>query len=342
MTTRCAALAAMLAAFAATAAAQPIGLLKLDNAVDPQRIDIRFTGPFQAISPGLYFLNDGPTRLPLLSLEFNVDLQGLAITSIPGPIGPNLQPYPKVYTLEILGILGLGEIVPQNLSIPVVFFNPQLSTLRETVSLADGTSALEDTWVRIAEANVSSFTFDDDTVFVETTGGVTPPAGLRLKRPGISGEVSFSWEIRTQGFLKTDATGNLFINTRQFQAIPWPSRSPRAPIIPTVKLIDTVKEEDESKLLMLEGEFTSPRRGADTFVGGQEYDFTDATGTITVVITPASGLDGEPIPTGTIRLFGIIIQDDTTLPFLDGYKIAPRDAQDLQEPASASANWDLY
>lgn len=180
------------------------------------------------------------------------------------------------------------------------------------------------------------------------------PRGVRVLAPAsVRDRFQVGDDVIVRGSLFTDPNnGMLTMNVGILGIQPWiPGslfRGPRAPIIPTVRVIDTIgtggagDESIESTLIRVDDAeiVVLVDRGSGVFEAEGPYVLRQGEDSIPIYIAPDSDLVGTPIPGGNVSLTGIYQQRDNTSPFDENYVIAPRTRADINGGQAASG-WML-
>jgi hypothetical protein len=98
--------------------------------------------------------------------------------------------------------------------------------------------------------------------------------------------------------------------------------------IPVPATTGTIGEAHEGRLVVITGVVAS---GATALSGGLAFDLDDGSGSTRVVVSSASGVDTGAWERGaTITLWGVVGQRDSTGSGVAGYRVQPRDVEDIR------------
>ncbi|HJP72273.1 MAG TPA: lamin tail domain-containing protein [Candidatus Limnocylindria bacterium] len=237
--------------------------------------------------------------------------QNLASPPTPDAGTPTDTPTPS--TTPIPTAAPTGTPVPT--VVPTVEPTPT-ATPSAVVSVADARAADDGATVTIEATALTASDFHDGGGFVaDASGGIAiiveDGVTARGERLRITGEVDDRFSQRT---LRTVAADVVALG---------PGVEPE----PVVVVTGSVDEALEGRLASVAGTLVG---SSSTLTTGTAFDLDDGSGVVRVVVQAAAGIDlAAWRPGASIELVGVVGQRDSTGTGVEGYRVMPRDGDDV-------------
>ena len=193
---------------------------------------------------------------------------------------------------------------------------PTATPAPAVISVANARAAADGTTVTIEASALTASDFHDGGGFVaDASGGiavlVADGAIARGDRLRITGEVDDRFSQRT---LRTDAERIVNLG---------PGSEPTSEPVAT----GSIDEAVEGRLVSVGGRLVG---AASTLTTGTAFDLDDGSGAVRVVVQTATGIDlATWEPGARLELNGVVGQRDSTGTGAEGYRVMPRDADDV-------------
>ncbi len=193
---------------------------------------------------------------------------------------------------------------------------PTATAAPTVLSVAAARGAADGTTVTVEATVIAGTDFHDGGGFVaDATGGmaviVQDGVAARGDRVRITGEVDDRFSQRT---LRTTAAEVVVLG-------------PGAEPAPVTVMTGSIDEAVEGRLVSVAGSLVG---AASTLTSGTAFDLDDGSGPIRLVVQTVTGIDVAAWTSGSvIELVGVVGQRDSTGTGLEGYRIMPRDPEDI-------------
>ena len=184
------------------------------------------------------------------------------------------------------------------------------------LSVADARAAADGTTVTIEATALSASDFHDGGGFVaDGSGGIAvlveDGAFARGERLRITGEVDDRFSQRTLRALVVDVV----------------TLGPGVEPAPLAAATGSIDETVEGRLVSVAGSLVGP---ASSLTTGTAFDLDDGSGAVRVVVQTATGIDlAAWTPGAQVELTGVVGQRDSTGTGIEGYRVMPRDSEDV-------------